>query len=232
MLVVRLQGQGVTLIVNVSSALWWVSGARQQMVTADPGRSGRVLCTPGVRAAPSCGQCDESIPRTGACTPRRSAATCPWCSPTRLLARSSGPSRQHSAGLSRASHGQLSTGCCSSSQGHSILTRAAPRGRRDAHCCGASLDADFSSARLADLCLCAAAPRAVASVCWPQTGNLLVSPAAGARASLRLSAPTLPLQPREPCTLCCIGLCRTHSAACPLLLAHRDLGQRAGPTLP
>ena len=95
------------------------------------------------------------------------------------------------------------------------LARAALRGRRDAHCCGASLDADFSSARLADLCLCAAAPRAVASVCWPQTGNLLVSPAAGARASLRLSAPTLPLQPREPCTLCCTP-CRTHSAVMPL----------------
>ena len=177
------------------------------------GRSGRVLCTPGVRAAPSCGQCDESIPRTGACTPRRSAATCPWCSPTRLLARSSGPSRQHSAGLSRASHGQLSTGCCSSSQGHSILTRAALRGRRDAHCCGASLDADFSSARLADLCLCAAAPRAVASVCWPQTGNLLVSHGSKNK-SVPLHSTDLP---REPCTLCCTHTC-SHANSLP---AHR-----------
>ena len=66
--------------------------------------------------------------------------------------------------------------------------------------------------RLADLCLCADAPRAVASVCWPQTGSLLVS-----HGSRSKSRPSVPAQAcREPCTLC-----RTHSAACPLLLAHR-----------
>ena len=79
-------------------------------------------------------------------------------------------------------------------------------------CCGASLDAGFSSTRLADLCLCADAPRAVASVCWPQTGRLLVS-----HGSRSKSRPPVPAQAcHEPCTPCCT-VCRTHSAACPSL---------------
>ncbi|ESU41438.1 SSU ribosomal protein S10P, partial [Giardia duodenalis] len=51
------------------------------------------------------------------------------------------------------------------------LARAALRGCRDAHCCGASLDVGFSSTRLADLCLCADAPRAVAAVSLAADGQ-------------------------------------------------------------
>ena len=38
---------------------------------------------PRCPGSPGRGQCYESAPRTGACMPRRSAATCPWCSPVR-----------------------------------------------------------------------------------------------------------------------------------------------------
>ena len=62
------------------------------------------------------------------------------------------------------------------------LARAALRGCRDVHCCGASVDAGFSSTRLADLCLCADAPRAVASVCGRRRAVSWSATAAGTRA--------------------------------------------------
>ena len=103
----------------------------------------------------------------------------------------------------RASHGQLA-GCCSSSQGHSVLP--GQRFEDAAMCMLRCLSGRrLLPTRLADLCLCADAPRAVASVCWPQTGRLLRQPG-----SRNKSRPSVPAQAcREPCTLC-----RTHSAAC------------------
>ena len=134
-----------------------------------------------------------------------------------------GPPRQHSAGLSRASHGQLSTGCCCSSYGHSVLPG---QHCEDAAmcCCGASLDAGSSSTRLADLCLCADAPRAVASVCWPQTGSLLVATAAGTKA-----VPPSPHRPAASPAHPAAGLPHTR-AAVPLAPGTQG-GQRADPTL-
>ena len=85
-------------------------------------------------------------------------------------------------------------------------------------CCGASLDAGSSSVRLADLCLCAGSPRAVASVsrrpasfAQPRQGRrLLRQPRQQEQElSFRLSAQTLPLQSENPAHICRMA-CRTH----------------------
>ena len=120
-----------------------------------------------------------------------------------------GPPRQQSAGLSGHRMGssprllQLLTGT-------QHLARTALRG--SAMCVAAvPLWMRLLPTRLADLCFCTAQPlgavkpfvsRWPASFAQPGQGQrLLVSPAAGTRASL------------HPCTPCCTP-CRTHSAAC------------------
>ena len=79
-----------------------------------------------------------------------------------------------------------------------------------------------------DLCLCADSPRSSKAICVALAAD---GPSPGQprqqeqELSFHLSAPILPLQPREPCTLCCTA-CRTHSAACHSLLGTQG-GQRA-----
>ena len=119
-----------------------------------------------------------------------------------------GPPRQHSAGLSRASRAALHRLLLLT--GTQRLARAALRGCRDVllRClsgCGSS------SVRLAGLCLCADAPRAVASVCWPQTGRLLVS-----HGSKNKGCPSVfPHRPAASPAHPAAQTCRTHSAVMP-----------------
>ena len=94
---------------------------------------------------------------------------CPRPAPARLVCLL-GPPRQHSAGLSRASHGQLSpaaaphrdTASCqgSTSRIRDVLLRCLSG-------CGFSQRGWLTCASVP------AAPRAVASVCWPRQGQSL-----------------------------------------------------------
>ena len=112
------------------------------------------------------------------------------------------------------------------------------RGRRDVllRClsgCGSS------STRLADLCFCADSPRSSGRLCRAglppshsqDKGGVSWSPRQQEQElSFHLSAQTLPLQPREPCT-CLLHWPLPHTRAAVPLAPGTQGGQRADPTL-
>ena len=164
---------------------------------------------------------ESCIGRSNRCVHARRPGPC-------VLVCLPGPPRQHAAQGCRGHHMGSSPPGCSSSQGHRVLPGQHCEDPRCA-CCGASLDAGSSSVRLADLCLCAGSPhQSSGHLCraglppshsQDKGGVSWSAMAAGIRAVF----------PHRPCLcsheslahICCIGLCRTHSAACPPLLAHR-----------
>ena len=190
----------MTPLVNVSSALCCAvgrSGGRR------PGRSGRVLCTPGVRGSPGRGQCcelclgpvhachaDRPLPAPGA------PCAAPGAFPFRLFEDST-------AQDCRGHHMDSSPPAAAPRRDTASYQGSIFRKHRDMYCCGASLGA---APPQRGWLTCASVPTPLEqwpSVSrWPRQGRrLLVATAARTRA-----VPPPPHRPclcsHEPCTLC------------------------------
>ena len=181
-----------------------------------PGRSGRVLCTPGVRGSPGRGQCcelclgpvhachaDRPLPAPGA------PCAAPGAFPFRLFEDST-------AQDCRGHHMDSSPPAAAPRRDTASYQGSIFRKHRDMYCCGASLGAAPPQRGWLTCASVPAAPRAVA-ICVALAKTRAAS--LGRHGSKNKSCPsapaqTLPLQPREPCTPCRTA-CRTHVQPAP-----------------
>ena len=130
-----------------------------------------------------------------------------------------GPSRQQSAGLLRASHGQLSPAAAAPHRDTASCQGSTSRTSR----CAAAVPLWTPASPQRGWLTCASVPtplRAVASVCGRRRAVSWSAMAAGARAVFP--------SPHSPCLrshenlahICCIGLCRIHKCSLPLAPGH------------
>ena len=128
-----------------------------------------------------------------------------------------GPSRQQSAGLLRASHGQLSPAAAAPHRDTASCQGSTSRTSR----CAAAVPLWTPASPQRGWLTCASVPtplRAVASVCGRRRAVSCVSHGSKNKSCLSVSAQTC----REPCTLC-----RTHSCSHANSLPGTQGGQRA-----